>query len=68
MNQDFVEMLSGLSAARVEFEEAWINHIHVKIQGIEIPVIGKTELIKNKKATGRLQDLADIERLTLGQD
>ena len=30
---------------------------------IQIPVIGKQALINNKKATGRTQDLADVEAL-----
>ena len=31
--------------------------------GLEISVIGFDELIKNKIATGRLKDLADVEYL-----
>ena len=31
--------------------------------GLKIPIISKAHLIKNKKATGRIQDLLDIENL-----
>lgn len=47
----------------VTFDEAWSSRIHVTLDGVEVPVIGKAELIKNKRAVGRLQDLADAEEL-----
>jgi len=47
----------------VEFEEAEAERLVVSIEGIEIPVIGLTHLIKNKKAVGRPQDEADVSRL-----
>jgi hypothetical protein len=33
------------------------------LDGVAIPLIGKADLIANKKAVGRLQDLADAEAL-----
>lgn len=45
------------------FDEAWKSRIYVTIDDIELPVIGKAQLIKNKRAVGRLQDLADAEEL-----
>jgi hypothetical protein len=47
----------------VDFEEAWPQRIEVEIEGMTVPVIGQKHLIKNKRALGRSQDLADIERL-----
>lgn len=47
----------------VEFEEAWVNRIHVQISGLDIPVIGREEFLKNKRAVGRPQDLADVASL-----
>lgn len=44
-------------------EEAWSSRIHVTLDDVELPVIDKAELIKNKRAGGRLQDLADAEEL-----
>ena len=47
----------------VSFEQAWGHRIHVELDGVQVPVIGKRELIANKRAVGRLQDLADAEEL-----
>jgi hypothetical protein len=47
----------------VTFDEAWAARIHVTLDGVRVPVIGKAELIKNKRAVGRLQDLADVDEL-----
>lgn len=47
----------------VAFDEAWISRIYVTLDGIELPVIGKAQLIKNKRTVARLQDLADVEEL-----
>jgi len=47
----------------VEFGEAAPERLMVTIEGLEIPVIGRTQLIQNKKALGRPQDDADISRL-----
>jgi len=47
----------------VEFAEAEPNRLLVNIEGIEVPVISLTDLLKNKKAVGRPQDEADVARL-----
>ena len=47
----------------VEFQEAQKERLLVNIEGIEIPVIGRSHLIQNKQALGRPQDLADVARL-----
>jgi hypothetical protein len=47
----------------VTFDEAWSSRICVTLDGVELPVIGKAQLIKNKRAVGRLQDLADVDEL-----
>ena len=44
----------------VDFEGAWKEHKIVEIDGMQIPVIGKTQLLVNKKATGRPKDLNDV--------
>ncbi len=51
----------------VEFDEAWANRKYIKIHSIDIPVIGMQELLKNKKAAGRPQDIADVTRLESGE-
>jgi len=47
----------------VEFEGAWSDRIVAHVGGVEVPVLSRIHLIANKKASGRLQDLADVERL-----
>ena len=47
----------------VEFDEAMQEMKRVKIENIEIPIIGRRHLIQNKKAAGRPQDEADVIRL-----
>lgn len=43
----------------VEFEDAWKEHKTVEIENLQIPVIGKTHLLINKKSTGRAKDRND---------
>jgi len=47
----------------VEFDDAWPDRFIAKLTGLPVPVLSRHHLISNKKATGRLQDLADVERL-----
>ena len=56
-----IDLLTGISG--VTWQEAWDSRIAGSFDGIEIPVIGKGALEKNKVATGRPQDLADVARL-----
>ena len=47
----------------VEFVQAWSRRELRSIDGLEVPVMAAVDLIANKRATGRLQDLADVEAL-----
>jgi len=47
----------------VTFEEAWPNRMEVAIGNLTVPVIGRNELVRNKKVTARPQDIADVTRL-----
>ncbi|HRH42353.1 MAG TPA: hypothetical protein PKY82_12065 [Pyrinomonadaceae bacterium] len=47
----------------VEFSECYQSRIEIEIDSLKINVIDLTNLKKNKKASGRLQDLADLEKL-----
>ncbi|HEX8155349.1 MAG TPA: DUF6036 family nucleotidyltransferase [Thermoanaerobaculia bacterium] len=49
--------------AGVSFEDAWPRRLTTVIDGVAYPVIGRDDLIANKRATGRPEDLIDIERL-----
>jgi hypothetical protein len=47
----------------VEFQAAWENRVLGHYGGIPTWFISKADLIRNKKATGRKIDLADVEKL-----
>lgn len=47
----------------VDFQSAWKNRVIGRYGDIETYFISKADLIKNKQASGRKQDLADIEKL-----
>ena len=56
-----IEILTSIDG--VEFPECYKNKNTLTIDGIEINFISFQDLKKNKKASGRLQDLADLENL-----
>jgi hypothetical protein len=47
----------------VEFDEAWNARYVASVEGLDVPVLSRHHLVRNKKATGRPQDLADVARL-----
>lgn len=47
----------------VSFKAAWPERVEVPYGRQPVQVIGRRHLIKNKRATGRPQDLVDVERL-----
>ena len=56
-----IEILTSIDG--VEFSECYNNKSIAAIDDIEINFISLKDLKKNKRASGRLQDLADIENL-----
>ncbi len=48
----------------VEFDDAWNRRIELELDGVIVPFIGRGDLIANKRAVGRPQDVADVLRLT----
>lgn len=56
-----IDVLTGLTA--VAFDEAWPSRVTVTVEGVAVPVIGRAELIRNKRALGRPRDLADVAEL-----
>ncbi len=45
------------------FEDAWADRVETRFGGQFTAVLSRRALIANKRASGRLQDLADVERL-----
>ncbi|HXV65052.1 MAG TPA: hypothetical protein VEK15_30435 [Vicinamibacteria bacterium] len=56
-----IDVLTEISG--VSFEEAWATRRTTEIQGRSVAFIGRDELLRNKEATGRPKDLADLSRL-----
>ena len=56
-----IDLLTSIDG--VPFEEAWQRRMRVRVEGQEIPLIGREDFLRNKRATGRLRDLADVEEL-----
>jgi hypothetical protein len=56
-----IDVLTAIDG--VEFPEAWRDRVEAKLGALVVPVLSRHHLIANKRAAGRLQDLADIERL-----
>lgn len=57
-----IDILTGIEG--VEFDEAWVEHEVVVINELRIPIIGKSQLIKNKEASARPKDLNDVRWMT----
>ena len=57
-----IEILSKVSG--LQFNESFKNCKWLGLNNFKVPYIDFDDLIKNKKATGRFKDLADIEQLT----
>jgi len=55
---DIITSISGLL-----FDEAYANCAEKEFNGFSIKVLSLSDLIKNKKTSGRLKDLADVEEL-----
>ena len=56
-----IDLLTSISG--VGFEEAWAGRLPGTIEGVAFGVIGREDLLRNKRATGRPKDLLDAETL-----
>jgi hypothetical protein len=56
-----IDILTSLDG--VTFDEAWEARETSKAGGVELPFLSRQHLVRNKRATGRPQDLADAARL-----
>ena len=56
-----VDVMTGIDG--VTFDEAWSRRETREIDGLTLAVIGRDDLIRNKRATGRARDRADAEQL-----
>lgn len=56
-----IDVITAIEA--VSFEDAWHRRVELELDGLRLPVISLQDLLKNKRAVGRPQDRADVERL-----
>jgi len=56
-----IDLLTEISG--VDFEEAWTGRVSLELDGLVLPVIGRTALLRNKRASGRPKDLIDVASL-----
>ena len=61
-----IDLLTSIDG--VSFADAYARRQVMEIDGIEVPFIARADLLANKRASGRLQDLADVERLERAAD
>src|SRR6266850_4139651 len=67
-NQPGITLQLGVTPRRIDllteidgvtFENAYPNRLSIQVEGVNVPVIGRQDLLMNKKAAGRPQDLVD---------
>jgi hypothetical protein len=56
-----IDLLTSISGVRSE--EAFASKVSAELDGIPVFVLGKDALVRNKRAVGRPQDLADSDAL-----
>ena len=56
-----IDLLTGIDG--VGFDEAWNRRVEFEINGRRVPFISREDLITNKRAVARPQDLADVAKL-----
>ena len=72
LNNKFDVWSIGIEPTKIEiltkvdgllFNESKVNCNYLNLEALKIPYIRYEDLLKNKKASGRYKDLADIEQL-----
>jgi hypothetical protein len=56
-----IDLLTSVTG--VDIEEIWAGRVAGELDGLPVFFIGRAELIRNKRATGRPQDAADVATL-----
>jgi predicted nucleotidyltransferase len=56
-----IELLTSVSG--LDFAEAYARRSVVNIDGVDVSLVQREDLIANKRAAGRHKDLADVEQL-----
>ena len=56
-----IDVLTSISG--VTFDEAWASRVAVQIGGVDVHVLGREAMIRNKRSAARPKDLLDAESL-----
>lgn len=56
-----IEILTGVSG--VQFSDCYKRRVAASIDGVQVAVIAKRDLVANKRAAGRHKDLDDVQQL-----
>ena len=56
-----IDLLTSISGVRTD--DAFASRVAAELDGIPVFILSKDALIRNKRAVGRAQDLADLETL-----
>ena len=59
-----IHIMSAISG--VTWDDVWTGHVTARCGSRDLPFIGRADFIRNKRASGRTKDLADIEALDAG--
>ena len=58
-----IDVLTSVTA--LQFDAAWRTRRVLRIGDLDLPFLGREALLRNKRGTGRLKDLADADTLDL---
>jgi hypothetical protein len=61
-----IHVMSAISG--VEWDEAWSDRVEGPLGSNRVQFLGRETFLRNKRAAGRLEDLADIDALEPGRD
>ncbi len=61
-----IDILTGIDG--VLFTQAYEHKEDIEVDGLNIPFLSKSDLIRNKRATGRPKDSLDADCLSRNQD
>lgn len=56
-----IQVMTNISG--LTFDEAWPSRVTVELGGLRVPFIGYSDLLRNKRASGRAKDAVDAESL-----
>jgi hypothetical protein len=60
-----IDLLTAIDG--VDFDDCFVRRESVELAGVQLNIIGLEDFKANKRASGRLKDLADLEQLEPAQ-